>query len=101
MTLHLLADAAASAPDWRTWLTPETLISVLSTIAAVLGFLGRAKYKRIAVAIIAGVESYRRAEETPREQAADVALAIQQTATRAGVEPVLGPLVDAVTRPHR
>ena len=94
----LLADSAANAPsDWRAWLTPEMIVSVLSTVAAILGWLGRSKYQRIATSIIAGVEAYRRDDATPKAQAGDVATAIRLRAEADGVEALLKPLVKAIT----
>lgn len=100
MLTIMLADAATTAAtpaDWRAWLTPEMIVSVLSTIAAILGWLGRSKYQRIATSIIAGVEAYRKDGATPPAQAGDVATAIRLRAEADGVEALLKPLVKAIT----
>ena len=98
MLTLMLADAAATAPaDWRAWLTPENVVAVMSLLAAVFGWLGRTKYKRVAEAVITGVESYRRSDDTPAAARADVATEIRRKAEESGVEPVLNGIVKLLT----
>ena len=64
------------------------------------GWFRHARAQKILRAVIAGVEAYRRADDTAPEDSAHVAGQIKASAQLAGVEGILAPIVQAITRPR-